>query len=268
MNKRPGGELATRPLHFIWIADASGSMKDDGKIQSLNMAIREAIPHMQKVASENPNAQVLVRAIKFASGAQWHISQPTPVEDFKWDDLKADGVTDMGKALTMVAEQLTIEKLGERALPPVLVLISDGQPTDSFEKGLKKLIDDPKEHWGKKAVRIAIAIGQDADHDVLQKFIGHNEIKPLQANNPEALVNYIKWVSTAVLKSASAPASQAAPAPGNAVTPPPIPAAAPSAGQPVTPPPIPTTTPSATTNVPIPAVPAPADANITADDVW
>jgi uncharacterized protein YegL len=205
MSKRPGGELATRPLHFIWIADCSGSMQTEGKIQALNMAIREAIPHMQKVASENPNAQVLVRAIKFSSGAQWHISQPTPVEDFKWTDLQADGVTDMGKALSMIAEQLKIPPMTDRALPPVLVMISDGQPTDSFEKGLKELLEQP---WGKKAVRIAIAIGQDADFDVLQKFIGHVEIKPLQANNPEALVNYIKWVSTAVLKSASSPASQ------------------------------------------------------------
>ena len=43
MGKRPGGELAARPLHFIWIADCSGSMAVDGKIQSLNTAIREAI---------------------------------------------------------------------------------------------------------------------------------------------------------------------------------------------------------------------------------
>ncbi|MEJ5308245.1 MAG: VWA domain-containing protein [Anaerolineae bacterium] len=268
MSKRPGGQLATRPLHFIWIADASGSMRDDGKIQALNMAIREAIPHMQKVASENPNAQVLVRAIKFSSGAQWHISQPTPVEDFKWVDLKADGVTDMGKALSMVADQLKIPPMTDRALPPVLVLISDGQPTDSFEKGLQKLMDEP---WGKKAVRIAIAIGKDADHAVLQKFIGHNEIKPLQANNPEALVNYIKWVSTAVLKSASSPASQAAAAtPAGATTPPPIPVAAPSAtpGAAATPAAQPVTVPAAS-NIPIPAVPPPLDdSNITADDVW
>jgi len=26
MSMRPGGELATRPLHFIWMADCSGSM--------------------------------------------------------------------------------------------------------------------------------------------------------------------------------------------------------------------------------------------------
>jgi uncharacterized protein YegL len=202
MVKRPGGELATRPLHFIWICDCSGSMSGE-KIHSLNYAIGNAIPDMQKVADDNPNAEVLVRAIRFSSGAQWHISQPIPVKDFKWSDLTANGVTDMGKALSMVAEQLKL--LTERGLPPVLVLVSDGQPTDNFEEGLKDLISQP---WGKKAVRVAIAIGEDADINVLQKFIGNPEYKPLRADNAETLVKYIKWVSTAVLQSASSPNSQ------------------------------------------------------------
>lgn len=203
-SKRPGGEMATRPLHFFWICDCSGSMSGS-KIQALNHAIREAIPDMQKVAGENPNAQVMVRAIKFSSGATWHIGSPTPVADFAWTDLDAEGVTDLGKALTMVADQLKIPPMTDRALPPVLVLASDGQPTDDFGTGLKQLTNEP---WGRKAVRIAIAIGQDADMDVLQKFIGHSEIQPLQANNSAALVRFIKWVSTAVLQSASSPASQ------------------------------------------------------------
>jgi uncharacterized protein YegL len=205
MATRPGGELASRPLHFIWIADCSGSMAIEGKIQSLNTAIRETIPLMKKEAEDNPNAQVFVRAVKFSNGAQWHLSQPTPIEDFKWNDLSADGVTDMGKAFSLVAEQLKIPPMSERALPPVLVLISDGQPTDDYAKGLKELLDLP---WGKKAVRISIAIGGDADLDVLQKFINNPEIKPLEAKNPEALTRYIKWVSTAVLKAASSPSSQ------------------------------------------------------------
>ena len=207
MKKRPGGELATRPLHFIWICDCSGSMSVGGKIQELNFAIREANPHMRTVADENPNAEVLVRVIRFSNGAQWQVSQPTPVADFEWTDLSADGVTDMGKALSMVADQLKIPPMTDRALPPVLVLISDGQPTDDFHSGLKALMDQP---WGRKAVRIAIAIGEDADLEVLQEFIGHPELKPLRAKNPETLVKHIKWVSTAVLKSASSPASQAA----------------------------------------------------------
>lgn len=204
---RPGGEIATRPLHFIWIADCSGSMSYGGKIQALNTAIREAIPHMRKVAAENPFAQVLVRAVKFSNGAEWHIPQPVPVEQFEWKDLTASGQTDMGRALRLVADQLKIPPMEERALPPVLVLISDGHPTDDFAGGLKALLDLP---WGKKAVRIAIAIGNDANPDVLKKFINHPEIEPLQANNPESLVRYIRWVSTAVLQSASAPASQPA----------------------------------------------------------
>jgi len=208
MSKRPGGALSTRPLHFIWMADCSGSMSAEGKIQSLNTAIREAIPHMQSVADENPNADVLVRAIKFSTGAQWHISQPTPVADFTWTDLSAGGVTDMGRALSMVAEQLKIPPMSDRALPPVLVLISDGQPTDDFGAGLSALMDLP---WGKKSVRIAIAIGEaEGADEVWQRFIGNSEIPPLRANNSEQLVNYIKWVSTAVLKSASSPASQSA----------------------------------------------------------
>jgi uncharacterized protein YegL len=204
---RPGGAFARRPLHFIWITDCSGSMSVNGKIQALNNAIREALPHMQEVARENPNAQVLVRALAFSDGATWHVPTPTPVEQFRWTDLTAGGVTDMGQALTMLASELRIPPMTERALPPVLVLLSDGQPTDDFDAGLAALRREP---WGVKAVRVAIAIGEDADHDVLQEFIGKTGLAPLQANSPEALVNHIKWASTAVLKAASMPASQAA----------------------------------------------------------
>ena len=205
MSRRPGGELASRPLHFFWICDCSGSMQADGKIQSLNNAIKEAIPHMQKASEENPNAEVFVRAVRFSDGAQWHVAQATPVADFRWSDLKAEGMTDMGKAISMVAEQLKIPPMSERALPPILVLVSDGQPTDDYSGAVQELLKLP---WGKRAVRIAVAIGEDADQDALRVFVANPEIPVLRANNSETLVNYVKWASTAVLKAASAPASQ------------------------------------------------------------
>ncbi len=130
---RPGGELATRPLHFIWIADCSTSMKNSGKMDALNSAIRGAIPHMVRVAEENPNADVMVRAISFASGAKWHIEAPVHIDDFRWTDLDAHGVTDMGKAFTLLSEALKMPPMTDRALPPVLVLITDGQPTDDYK---------------------------------------------------------------------------------------------------------------------------------------
>lgn len=200
----PGGELASRPLYFFWICDCSGSMSGQ-KIQSLNTAIRESIPEMKQVADDNPSGQLLVRVLEFSSGARWKNTQPIPVENFTWTDLVTSGVTDLGKAFSMVAEQLKMPPMPDRALPPVLVLVTDGQPTDDYKSGLNQIMSLP---WGKKAVRIAIGIGSDCDFDVLEEFIGNSEIKPLQANNPEALARYIKWASTAVVKDVSAPPSQ------------------------------------------------------------
>jgi Uncharacterized protein encoded in toxicity protection region of plasmid R478, contains von Willebrand factor (vWF) domain len=216
---RPGGALMTRPLHFFWVVDCSGSM-DGEKIATLNYAIRTAIPAMQDAASGNPNAHVLVRAVKFDDNAQWHVGSPTPVEAFTWIDLRSGGLTSMGKALKLVAEQLRMPPMEQRALPPVIVLLSDGQPTDDFAAGLAAVENEP---WGKKAVRIAIAIGNDADEDVLQRFIGHSERRPLKANNADDLVKFIRWASTAVVKEASSPTRPGPPPlPGSASAPPPV----------------------------------------------
>lgn len=430
MAKRPGGPLSTRPLHYFWIVDCSGSMSIEGKIEELNRGIREAIPQMRRVANENPFANVLVRCLKFSHGASWHVREPIPVSQFNWNDLQADpleevnvkadiiflmdtsgsmggeiralkesciafadsiikeeksasinlglvgfaigghsyrgkvvdytvhdlstytigiwplaspaefqqriqslklrrfggkgcylanndtvdifprivqafagpeenarilvivsdelgdtsglaeivqqlkdasittfvlGVpgkdgqksaheviaeatggefwnlaeskgklaieiplddvaktiareitkklkdgreshgTDLGVALQMIAQELKIPPMSDRAFPPVLALLSDGEPTDAYRESLNNLMALP---WGQKAVRIAIGIGSDADTKVLQEFIGRSDVEPLQANNPEELAHHIRWTSTAVLKAASSPASQ------------------------------------------------------------
>ena len=210
MPERPGGSLAKHPLHFIWLLDCSGSMQGR-KIETLNIAIRETIQPMQVVADANSNAEVLVRAITFSDGAQWLISQPIEIHNFKWTDVNAGGETHLGKALTMLADELKVEKMPGRGLPPVLLLLSDGQPTDDFNSGLKALMDEP---WGKKAVRIAIAIGEDADEEVLQKFIGNPEVKPLRSTNVHDLVKKVKWASTVLLQAASNPHSRTKDTPG------------------------------------------------------
>ncbi len=218
----PNVRLANRPLHFIYLCDCSGSMAAQGKMQALNQAIRQSLPGMARVARDNPEARVLVRAVAFADQASWHIAAPTPVEQLQWRDLQASGCTAMGAALELVADQLQTPPMEERALPPVLVLISDGQPTDDYDASLEQLMQQP---WAQKAVRLAIALGHDADLDVLQQFIGpapanqreRSGRRPLQASNATALAQYIQWASTAVVGAASMPASrlEAAEASGN-----------------------------------------------------
>jgi uncharacterized protein YegL len=173
------------------------------KIGTVNHAIQSTIPEMVSAAENNPNAQLLIQTLKFSTGASWVTTGPSAVEDFAWNDLDAGGVTDLGKAFELLAAQLTIPPMTDRALPPVLVLLSDGQPTDDYKKSLDALKHIP---WGKKAVKIAISIGQDADDTVLKEFTGNSELV-LQANNPQALVQMIKWASTAA-SAVSAPASR------------------------------------------------------------
>ncbi|MEA5391012.1 VWA domain-containing protein [Cyanobium gracile UHCC 0139] len=208
----PDVKLANRPLHFLYLCDCSGSMAASGKMQALNQAIRQSLPGMAAVARDNPEARVLVRAVSFADHAAWHIETPTPVDQLEWRDLQAGGITAMGAALQLVAAALQTPPMEVRALPPVLVLISDGQPTDDFAGGLEALRRVP---WAQKAVRLAIALGHDADLEVLQRFIGtepatagRSPRRPLQAGNATSLAQYIQWASTAVVGAASMPASR------------------------------------------------------------
>jgi uncharacterized protein YegL len=197
---RPGGAMARRELHFVWLLDTSGSMNADGKIQALNVAIREAIPQLRAAARDNPNVAVLVRAIAFSNGARWHLETPTPVESLRWTDLAATGHTDMGAALRLLAEAMATPPMPERAVSPVFVLVTDGHHTDDFEGGLAALLAQP---WGREAVRAAVTIGRDVNLAALQKFIGDDTVRPVHANNPGELVQQIRWLSRSGLERVS-----------------------------------------------------------------
>ena len=204
----PGGRpLANRPLHFIWIIDCSGSMAGK-KIGTVNHAVSEVVPEMKAAAQENANAKLLVRTMQFSTGASWVTPEWIGIEDFFWQPLIAeDGVTDLGAAFDLLAKELDIPPMPTRALRPVIVLVSDGLPTDDYRSSLDKLMKLP---WMKKAVRIAIGIGHadddDYDRDVLEEFTNNKELV-LEANNAPTLIKMIKWASTAV-EGVSKPASQ------------------------------------------------------------
>ena len=167
-------------------------MGTDGKMPALNTAVRETIPHLRSVAAQNPHAELLVRALAFSTGAHWHVAEPMPAERLVWTDLVADGLSDLGAALLEVARQLATPPMPARALPPAIVLISDGLPTDDWEAGLAALMATP---WGARSIRLAIGIGRDADHEVLERFIATEGVQPMHASNPEQLLRMLRWAT-------------------------------------------------------------------------
>jgi uncharacterized protein YegL len=211
--------VAARPLEFIWVLDTSGSMRGS-KIQALNFAIRDSIPAMKEVASNNPNAQIFMRILRFSDDASW-IGSRCLLDSFSWQDLSTGGGTNLGDALDKLNIALDVKSMPQRGLPPVIVLISDGHPADGWKRKLSDFLVLP---WGKHAVRIAISIGDDADDDMLSKFVNNPEIPVLKANSATDLKKYIRWVSTTVLSSVSASKTSSDPGNGNvALSQPPAP---------------------------------------------
>lgn len=192
----PGGGVARRPFHFFFLVDCSGSMTPHGKIQALNAAVEEMLPHLESVSHENVHSDILVRAVAFSSGVTWHVPTPTPPGELRWPPLRARGLTDLGAALVALAAELSTPPMPPRAFPPAVVLISDGRPTDDFEAGLATF---GATQWGSKSQRFAIAIGADADRAMLARFVGDPDVPVLEARSADHLKHLLQFVSTVAM---------------------------------------------------------------------
>lgn len=195
----PEGIVAKRTLQFFWIADHSGSMSGK-KIATLNQAIREALPAIRAAVSAYPEVAIMMRAIKFSDNAEWHVGPaPVPIDQFVWPELNTAGGTATAQAIRLLTTQMTTEKMPGQNCPPVCILISDGFCTDAPETYAAAIADLVKLPFGKRAVRLAIAVGDPADYSEseLLGFVSHPEIGVLKADTPQKLVNHIRWASVA-----------------------------------------------------------------------
>lgn len=201
----PNLQIVKRRLNFYYILDVSGSMGANGRIQALNQSVRQSIPRMVEAAQSSPNAELMIHAITFGSSAKWHVYPGIPIESFVWQDLSAGGATSMGAAVGKVCDDLETN-MPSRSLPPVLVLVSDGHPTDDFDQSLARLAQAP---WGRKAVRIAIGMGprHEIDWGTMERFMFDMDLQPLHAANSADLADYIRWASTVAVAASSAGSS-------------------------------------------------------------
>ena len=209
--RMPGGGVSRRPLHFIILADCSGGMKGE-KIQALNYAIADMMPHLADWERDQEQAQVFVRVVAFATVPRWHIPDPVPVASLRWKPLQPvpRGLTNMGAAFALVAEALAPGRIERKALRPALLLITDGLATDppgKFEAGLATLMAQPA---GRAALRLSIAIGRDAQSDALNRFIGDPSVPVLVANGTEDIADRLVAASLAVSRMSEAGADRTA----------------------------------------------------------
>ena len=162
---------------LFYLVDTSGSMIGD-KIGAVNAAMEEAIvSDLPEISGANDDADIRVAIMRFSIGCSWitPATGPVAIGDVSWMDLQAEGLTDLGAACIELDKKLSRHEYLQSitgAYAPVVLLFSDGAPTDNWEKGLATLQEN---NWFKNAIKIAIAIGEDADKSVLTKFTGTSE---------------------------------------------------------------------------------------------
>jgi len=195
-------EIPRRTMALFFVIDTSGSM-DGNKIGTVNVAIEEAIPAIKEITDENADAKIKIAALEFSSGARWITANgPVESEKFRWDYLDAAGVTDFGAACKTLNEKLSTKAFMQEAtgsFAPTIILLSDGEPTDDWRKALAEL---KQNNWFKAAVKVAIAIGDDANKDILKEFTGSMEAV-LETHNAATLKKMIKFVSVRASQVAS-----------------------------------------------------------------
>lgn len=125
-----------RPLPVIVLADVSGSMSEDGKIDILNNALKSMI--LSFGAESKLRAEIQVGLITFGGEvAKEHLPLVAADRIAGVEAFRAQGRTPMGSAFEMACQLLEDkEKIPARAYRPVLVLVSDGAPTDDWEQPL------------------------------------------------------------------------------------------------------------------------------------
>lgn len=182
-----------RTMTLFFLIDTSGSMSGN-KIGTVNDAIVNVLPMLEDISSSNPDAEIKVAALEFSNGTKWLYNEPKSVEDFKWIDVQAGGLTSLGEACLELNSKLSRSgymKSASGSYAPAIILLSDGGPTDNFDGGLQTIQGN---NWFKNAIRIAIAIGDDADLDVLARFTGNSEAV-IKVQNIDALKQIIRIVA-------------------------------------------------------------------------
>lgn len=205
-----------KPLPVILLIDTSGSMGEiidttgmvytgekvfvDGKtyskvtggisrIQVLNSSCREMISDF----ADNVKNEVEIEVAIITFGVKVSEALPlTPAGEVCWTDLVSDGDTPLGGALELAKKMIEDKNvIPSRAYRPVVILISDGRPDAGWEAPFERFISEGRTS---KCDRMAMGIGDDADKNILAKFIagtGHPLFTATDSNRIKEFFNYV-----------------------------------------------------------------------------
>ena len=154
-----------KALPVLLLLDVSGSMQGE-KIESLHAAVQEMAADFVRQGVREIHIKIAV--ITFGASVDCPVRY-TDARDLRLPQFTAEGMTPLGTALEMAKDMFEDkEETKGYWYRPAVVLVSDGYPTDEYSAPLNAFIATGR---SAKAQRMAVGIGDDADEEMLRRFV-------------------------------------------------------------------------------------------------
>ncbi len=183
---------------LIYLLDTSGSMSGS-RIEKLNRIMKKTLDDLSML---NVEEEYVIKAsiLSFATSCKWITSGLMNIKEIQWKNLEAEGITSFGEAFKELAEKLCRDELlkfenNQRILRPIIILFTDGQPTDSYKPGLMQL---KRNVWFSHAsLKFAVGLDDnDTDGQILVEFV-ENQKCVILADDMDIICQMINNISLA-----------------------------------------------------------------------
>lgn len=163
-------------LPIIFVLSTSDSMLGT-PIDSLNHGIKEMTQILINLSLQDKTNTVLkIGILQVHTGAHWFnpmgLVKPENVIN---NCLEAGGFNDIGAALNELDDKLNSKRYLSSTTgwcKPIIIFMTDGHSTDEWKVPLKKLNNNV---WYKKSIKVSMALGDNADTQMLTEIVGHKE---------------------------------------------------------------------------------------------
>lgn len=172
------------------------------RISELNRSVEEMLQEFTDLCKNG--TPVTVGVISFNSVAtQIRLDGThtfTPADKVRWTQLKADGETSLGAALSL-AKQLLEDKTETpgHAYRPLVILVSDGAPTDNWQAPLDRFMHDGR---SSRCDRLAMMVGEASGTPVfpgaVKAFAEGTGNEPVYASKAEEISRFFKFITMSV----------------------------------------------------------------------
>lgn len=204
--------VARKKMVMFFLLDASNSMNMGDKMGALNNCMADAVELAKDLDVNNTEVQIEIAVLMFGVGdsgeeCRWICNEPEPIDRFEWVDQKASGWTPMAKALDMLNDAMSRSRFLDTpsaSMAPVVVVMSDGYPCvrngDDFAATSEAVARLNKNRWFNNSIKAAIAIGDDANMDVLAEITGResNVFKVHDARKLGDIIDFIVLRSSVI----------------------------------------------------------------------